>query len=45
MRIFVESLKRLYKLQQIETETVTNLQTLEKITEEEAAYILGKDGK
>lgn len=44
MRIFAESLKRLYELKQVNEETIDNLLALKKISYEEAHYILGKDG-
>lgn len=44
MRIFVESLKRLYEIKQIDNETIEKLHSLKKITEEEVVFILGKDG-
>lgn len=44
MRIFAESLKRLYELKQVDEETIDNLLALKKISYEEAYYILGKDG-
>lgn len=45
MRIFAESLKRLYEIKQIDETTIEKLLSLEKITEEEAFFILGKDGE
>ena len=45
MRIFVESLKRLFDLKQIDEETVNRLFSLNKITEEELFFVLGKDGE
>ena len=45
MRIFVESLKRLYELKQINEDTINKLLSQEKITDEEATFILEKDGE
>lgn len=39
MSTFVESLKRLYEQNKITTDRLTELQTAEKITAEEYAYI------
>lgn len=45
MGIFIESLKRLYKTQQIDEVVVSKLLSTGKITKEESDYILGKDGE
>lgn len=45
MRIFVESLKRLYELKQINEDTINKLLSQGKITDEEVAFILEKDGE
>lgn len=45
MRIFVESLKRLFVLEQIDKNTIDKLLVQKKISDEEVAYILGKDGE